>query len=420
MFQQINIEKMNRLLSTLNFILFFVGYQLVTTIFLPDSSDIDGISRTVTVPYRAFVLLISIVVIYLNYNTSTKRYPISLFLYFFYWIILVIRMVYDIFIRSDVQLDNTSQLWLYVLGICIPAIHSIVVSYKMIDLEKSLFLIIGLIGLTLCISLLTNQALFLNTGDVDGRQDANLALNTISFGHLGVTAIILGFFVLIEYQLTLMKKILVFLLILIGAFCMLRAGSRGPVVALIVVGFFWSFSRGKNIVLNILKLIVLAVLLVVFFQYILNIVENISPVIVDRIKQSIYEGDTSDRNSLYVTAIQAFLDSPIIGKQFGLFFSDGTFSYSHNIILDAFMGMGVIGGFTLIYVLSSAIKSAFNAIKSNNINFWISLILVQLITANMLSGAIYYDQLLSALLAFQLVYFRYSNDNQIVERDLIN
>jgi len=51
-------NKINTFLVTLNFVLMFIGYQLATSLFLPVSSDIEGISRTVTVPYRAFALLI--------------------------------------------------------------------------------------------------------------------------------------------------------------------------------------------------------------------------------------------------------------------------------------------------------------------------------------------------------------------------
>jgi O-antigen ligase len=121
---------------------------------------------------------------------------------------------------------------------------------------------------------------------------------------------------------------------------------------------------------------------------------------------AIYEGDTSGRDVLFSNAIKAFLDSPIIGKQFALFGPGGTFVYSHNIILDAFMGLGIFGGIAIIYFLTIAFKNAYKLIKINDNTIWINLILIQLIVSNLVSGAFYYDQLLSMLLVFQFMYFR--------------
>ena len=72
-----NRSKINIFLSTLNFVLCFVGYQLATSLFLPISSDLEGISRTVTVPYRAFALFISFQIIFLNIRRKLLFYFVT-------------------------------------------------------------------------------------------------------------------------------------------------------------------------------------------------------------------------------------------------------------------------------------------------------------------------------------------------------
>src|SRR5690554_6007945 len=98
----ISKNKLNIFFSTLNFVLVFIGYQLATSLFLPVSSDLEGISRSVTIPYRAFALLISIFVIILNFKRKSKKTSLVLVILGIYWIALIIRIFYDSVLRSDV------------------------------------------------------------------------------------------------------------------------------------------------------------------------------------------------------------------------------------------------------------------------------------------------------------------------------
>src|SRR5690554_2275483 len=95
-------SKLNTFFSNLNFVLIFVGYQLATSLFLPVSSDIEGISRTVTVPYRAIALLISLIVILLNLTTKIGKSHLAIHVLRFFWIALILRIFYDTNLRMDV------------------------------------------------------------------------------------------------------------------------------------------------------------------------------------------------------------------------------------------------------------------------------------------------------------------------------
>lgn len=134
----IKTKKLNIFLSTLNFVLMFVGYQLATSLFLPVSSDMEGISRTVTVPYRAFAVLISILVILLNLKKRVGKTPLVFKVLLVYWFALIVRIFYDTNIRIDVSLRDTTQLWFYVFGIILPAMISVMKSIRMINLDSAL------------------------------------------------------------------------------------------------------------------------------------------------------------------------------------------------------------------------------------------------------------------------------------------
>lgn len=400
----LNRKRLNVFLSTLNFVLMFIGYQLATSLFLPVSSDIEGISRTVTVPYRAFALLVSLIVILLNYRNKIGQSHLAIKVLLFFWIALIIRIFYDTNVRFDIYLKDTSKLWLYVFGIVLPAMYSVIKSYRAVDLNKALkWVYLGTV-IILVLSLFNNSALLMDASEITGRAEGNLALNTISFGHLGTMGFILSLFLLSRQGVRVIKRIFIIAVMLLSFFIMLRAGSRSPVLALAVVLIFWLFARGKNLVLGISITAVTILLVFVFMDPILSFMGNISPVIEARLRVSIYEGESSGRDPLYNYAFQAFLDKPLIGSQFAIFNNFGDFIYSHNIILDALMGLGLFGGLAMLYILWSGLKSSYIMIKLKDNNFWISLILIQQIVLSMLSGAFYYNQILNVLLVFVVLY----------------
>ena len=144
-------------------------------------------------------------------------------------------------------------------------------------------------------------------------------------------------------------------------------------------------------------------LVVLNFDYILEFMGRYSPIIETRLRLTVEEGEMTGRDILYKQAFDLFLDSPILGSQFAFFAERGTY-YSHNIILDALMGLGIIGGWMLVYMLVRSLKVSYQLIKKGDTSFWICLILMQQIFSSMTSGAFYQNQLLSVLLAYMFIW----------------
>ena len=98
----------NIFLSTLNFILFFVGYELIVSIFIPASLTEASASQIITIPYRGMALFISLLVILINFRIKLINIPSGLKMLLFFWIILIIRMFYDIFIDTEIEHSDSS------------------------------------------------------------------------------------------------------------------------------------------------------------------------------------------------------------------------------------------------------------------------------------------------------------------------
>jgi O-antigen ligase len=403
---KVSKQKINILLSTLNFVLIFIGFQLVTSAFLPAHSDMDVITRSVTMPYRIFTLILALLVIIINIkNKEQSFYPVALVAFLFFWVILIIRIFYDTNIRTDIEFGDVSKIWVYIFGICIPAIFSIIKSYKYIDLEKSFWIILTLSAFTFLLVIFKNNALFGADAAMSGRHVGNAAISTISFGHLGTTGIILGVFALLVKKPTWFYKVLCIFLIITGIFFMLRAGSRGPVMALGAVLFFWIFVQAKNFTLAIFGLITVYFLTVISMSEIFDLIGEVSPILEGRLRMTLDTEGFGSRDIYYTKALEYFFANPILGGQFAIIFEDGSFDYSHNLILDALIGMGVIGGLVLTYFLLVALIRSTNLVKNKNTDYWVGLLLVQQIAFNLVSGAFYYNSVLSALLV--LIFLKY-------------
>ncbi|NQU34419.1 MAG: O-antigen ligase family protein [Bacteroidetes bacterium] len=403
-----SLPKLNIFLSSLNFVLAFVGVLFVTSIFLPVNSDVLGMSRNVTIPYRTFALFISLTVIVVNINKSVDKLALDLKLFIFFWIIYTIRIVYDIYYSDHTFMygPSTSSIVIFVFLVIHPSIYSIIRSYKYINMEKSFWWILTIISFTNFLIIINNQEILANyIGYV--RFSGNMAISTIALGHLGATSIILAIYALIEKRLKNITRLFLLILLFSGVVILLRSASLGPVFSLVIVIVFWIYSKNKLAFGGIVSILIVGVLGIVFIDQILNFIEIISPLTKNRLSLFIYEGNINGRDLYYNNAFNTFLEAPIFGKQFLVFLTSTTYDYSHNIILDVFMGLGIIGGGILIYFLFSAFKKSYLLIYNNNHYYWICLILIQQITSNMVSSAFYYNQLLSILLTFIFIKFKH-------------
>lgn len=396
------VNKINTILSTLNFVLCFVGYSIITTMFLPVSSDIENITRSITVPYRVFTLLLALIVISINFK---KRINFNNRLLCFYCFLglYVLRILYDLYIQDiHVSSEYASKTLFSLFGMCLPMVYAVIKSYKYVDLEKALKWIFYLSCASLLFTLFGNQLMFVDTGDINSRQAGNVAMTSIAFGHLGVRSFILGLFVMNKRKLTTIMKSIVVLLLLLSLFCTFRAASRGPILSLIVILAFWLFSRSRKMLLGFIILLIFSGIIYIFTDSILYLLGDISPVLKIRMEATLIEGNTSGRDVLFKDALHLFYSSPIWGKQYVT--SSGI--YSHNLILDALMGLGVIGGGLLMYMLIFVLRRSYSAIKNTDNHFWIFMIAIQQIMLTMTSSAIYFNQLLLVLFAFLFSKYR--------------
>lgn len=376
--------KTNTFFSTLSVVLVLFGYAFVTTLF---GTAIDsGNSRMVTVPFRLLSLSVLIITWYLNRNTRSNSS--SLRILWIYWVLLLIRMFFDLFIRADIPPIGSDQRNVLVLLTLSEAfIPAIVFSkcYKYIDFDKLLTWGFVLTTATVVIAMFINTSAFL-TGDVDGeRLTANVALNSISTGMLGMQAIIVAVTILRKRRTSFVIRLLIYFIIVLDFIFTLRAGSRGPLLSGLVVMFFATLSATKNKTMNLIILLIVGVILWLSMGFLENFVNDISPVLYNRLYGKSVEEQLYGRDDLYKLAFSYFLESPVLGKYFALYLG-GNIVWVHNILIESLLQLGIIGFTLILTIIVKSCRKVLSLGESKVGYFWLALLLISCITGGMVSS----------------------------------
>jgi O-antigen ligase len=393
----------NKFLPTLNLVLAIVGYQFATNLAMPFYGiDVESATNQVTIPYRLFTIAIATIVIVQSFRKQKvilKQNRTTKFLMVF-WFLLLLRLFYDLQIRTDIFIQQAEafRIWPYVLLLCLYCGFSVAISYKKIDMHLAFRFTAFALTISLILSLVYNPLLLANSIEIDTRLEGNAALKTIVFGQMGLSAVIIGACMMYSERSIFLKYIIPIFLIIFGALISLRSGSRGPLISFFAIVVFAIIAYSKKPLVGFMAVFLFIGLIVAFSQYILTLIERIAPVLAERL---MYTTTNEDRTVLYQEAWERFVYNPFFGDRFAIIYPDGSYIYSHNMILDALMGMGFFGGIIFLAMYFSVTIDAYKLIKYDKKKYmWIVFILIQQMAAGMVSGAFYLKPVLTILIIF--------------------
>ncbi len=397
-----NSEKVNFFQSVF-LVLFLFGFELIS--FLPDLLHQE--SRGISIVYRAVFLMVTLIVIFRNRTYKIKDH----YYIIFFWFLYLIRMFYDSTMHSQTLVINPLDLWTFSILLCIlPTIATSAFYNKetLLQAKKWTFIVLIIIN----VLGLLNNSLFLKENEYLERADANTVLNTISFGK---TSAVLIFMALLRINTSSFKKnIFNISVIVLALINLMIAGSRGPVSQLIIALLcYYIINRKKIKVSYILVLVMGFFLFVTFFpQY--NIIYE---VLFERFSNTGFDKNDSDiiRYMLLESGWNQFLEHPFFGDSLETTYM-GT--YPHNLIVEALMATGILGGILLIIIFIKAFVAAFK-LQNNTCLDWLGAILIMQITSSFISGSIIFSVVLWPLVSIVFNYtkkfktFRDENCNAV-------
>lgn len=362
------------------------GYPLISAI--PQLAGID--SRAVSVPYRAIVLALALLVFYLSVATGRLYRGAAWLPVICFWTLYVIRIAVDsVFFPIDLRITGATYI-IFAFGTCfIPmaALFALHDDDTMRLAAKYAFYFCA--AATLSAIYVNYRQLSLGTSDAysSGRVSTE-TLNAVSLGHLGISLALLSLYFFRDQRL--LGRIALAALTVIGLFTAAVSGSRGPILAfalsiLFVLAVWARRQPPHRVLLGVIGALVAAYILILG-AYVIE--DAFGFRIVTRFATILnITADQSGRVHFdqLASAVEQFIQHPIFGSALH---ETRSRDYPHNVVVESFMTTGVVGGFMFCAFLIWATVAAAR-LSRDRAAAWIALLVVQQIVAALTSGALY-------------------------------
>lgn len=373
------------------------GFQVLS--YVPNISAYD--SRLITIPFRAAMLALSLLLIVLAFHNRQVRPRLSLavFLVSAFWSLYILRIILDTVIAPQLLEHPPAEYALYAVGVSLPTLLAFLLIREAYFYKYAFGLCILLVAVACALALFS----IATEGLVPlMRATTNPLMNPITLGHTGTSAILLGLFSALNLRRERPSKIRLLPsagLVLAGLLVLLFSASKGPLLAAVVlvpVVLLLAVRGGTKA--PVAALLVLA-LVATPFAY--SYVEEQGLRLEMYLSLEAITGGTSTlgRLSLYEGAWNQFIRNPVLGSSL---VERTWLTYPHNAVLEAFMATGIAGGLAFTLAVLLGIVRAFQIMRYNPEMSWLSLLFLQAVIAHMLSSSLYFAPWLWGLLGVVL------------------
>jgi O-antigen ligase len=261
-------------------------------------------------------------------------------------------------------------------------------------LDKSLPIIYSLLLFVNVFGLINNQGFLFEEAN-EFRAEANIGLNSISFATCAISLIIVSLYLRNKFKF----KILIWLSIILAIINIGLSGSRGPILQLALVGLLYLFMNTKKVNPKYVFIGLISFSGVIYY---LSEKFNFLGVLIARFttSQSELGGSDYERTLFIEGAWNQFRNSPLIGdsvevRPYGI--------YPHNMLIESFMSLGILGGVLCLAILIIAFVKAIQLLKYKEVSWLVILFLFSYI-ATFTTGSIVNNFRFWTFLSLILVY----------------
>ncbi|MBP6755428.1 MAG: O-antigen ligase family protein [Bacteroidia bacterium] len=362
------------------------GYEFLS--FFPEILNVE--TRVINIPFRLLMGLACIIILFNNPFHINKK----VFLVCFFWLLYLIRFLYETIFNSDKIQLSLSDYWGYIFLGCLLPMLAFLTTIDKSTLDRSLPIIYILLLFVNVFGLINNQGFLLEEVN-EMRAEANIGLNSISFATCAISLIVVSLYLRNKFKF----KILIWLSIILAIVNIGLSGSRGPILQLVLVGLLYLFMNTKKV--NP-KYIFIGLISFSGIIYYLSEKFNFLAVLIARFttSQSELGGSDYERTLFIEGAWNQFRNSPLIGdsvevRPYGI--------YPHNMLLESFMSLGILGGILCFAILIIAFVKAVQLLKYKEVSWLVILFLFSFI-ATFTTGSIVNNFRFWTFLSFILIY----------------
>lgn len=369
------------LLTTFVIVWSFLGYQAIAS--MVAVFDLPG--TEISIFFRFLVVLLSV---YLLTKSSFTGLRLVILVYIIFWMFYFLRLYVSLHILDEQVSRSSSIYWVWAVGVSFVPGLAVLLHAKRLDIQNlglSLINATAIVAIIIFIVTVLLSSIVMSEDTYSYRLGFE-SLNPILIGHVGASATICGLFGFVSYRKSLIKIILFSFLSAIGAYLVVSANSRGPIVSLIgVFGLFFvvrSFS-GRSVVSSLVVLAGFITAVYVMRDKLFEFGGVVSRFV------SIsggYDLSADIRVVALSGAINQFLSSPFVGSSIE---EKITSYYPHNVIVEAFMATGLIGGLLFMSLFLAAATVCLKFLLRESFYPLIAMLALQYMLAGQFSGALY-------------------------------
>lgn len=369
---------------------FVVYWNLFGFVFISSISSILNTNNTVlAIVVRSLFLLYSFFVIIFSLYTGINRLKTwPLFLFFTFWSVYLIR--FSVYFSLDKQhlIHELSFYLTWLLGVIfIPMLGIILIeNKKKWEYIINLDILIYVMTFTMILLVL---ALYYQSeiNIVEGYRMSLKSLNPISIGHFATSILLIAFWYIKTVGFKNKNAVIPMLVIPVAFYLLLGSGSRGPLVALMVISLLYIqfYLSDKRSFFLKLVLFFCIVFIIMNYEYIYL-----------RLNSSGVDETMTTRVDLYWDAINGFLANPLFGSSLEIYSKS---YYPHNIFLEVAMTTGFLGLIPFMILSYIGIKKSVVMLKLKLSNSYLGLLYLQYFIGALFSGAIYTNQIFWILTA---------------------
>lgn len=373
--------------NMLPWIYFFSGAGYYIIMIIMFQLGLDQQSRVFTIPVRLLPAIMGIFIIAWSKTVLTYNKILSFFLVYLFSFYLL-RLWYDLnFVQFDFFM-GTFEYFLFVIShFCLPLIYmsSQFSEGAYIKAGKVLLnsaVLVSVLGFVFYFKQFSQGGGRLVTTDETDRVISPLAMSYVSL----IPLVYYSFQLLGSGKFTNRKKITYLIPIFLSFLGLFLGASRGSILAFVLSIVFIGLIKKmyRNIIL-------FATILFLLFPLIYSLSESFGSSLFDRVLGTVEQTQSGeyleeDRPYLWMTAMKNFANSPIIGD---LIENRGIGHHPHNVIIESFMAMGVLGGVVFVGILFTLFRYCFYIGRSSSNYDWLIIFFFIAFSQCMVSGGIW-------------------------------
>lgn len=366
---------------------FIILWSLVGYPFLASITTAFGMNNTVpSMILRGLVAIAAGALLFLRPIRVNNGKVLTLFLLF--WLAYFLRLTVSLHLLQEPTSGVAGNYWIWAVGASFLPSLAILLGFNLVRLDQLLPSLVSILIVSILLFIVFGNTFNINTDGIisDINRWNTVVMNPISMGHLGVTAVLVGISIFTIGPKVRNMRLLGTAAVVLGTLMAFLANSRGPIVALLLTLALLFIARGRR-----RTTLGLGVVLALSSVALLLLQQDALFGAGGVLTRFGTIGSTEDLSYLsrYISfngAINQFLGSP--------FFGDGieeriTQFYPHNVILEAFMATGIIGGIPFLMLVLGAVHAAWRLVRMGASTAWVGLLAVQYIVGGLFSGAIY-------------------------------